>query len=85
MTHSIELSRSAHKALRDIPHTDVKKIKDKIEKLKKDPFPHGCEKLEGSDGLYRVRHGDYRVIYQVVKRKLIILIVKIAHRREVYR
>lgn len=85
MTYSIELSRNAYKALKDIPYADVKKIRDKIEKLKKEPFPHGYEKLEGNDGFYRIRSGDYRVIYQLFQKKLIILIVKIGHRREVYR
>ena len=85
MTYSIELSRLAHKALKNIPHSDVKKIRDKIEKLKKDPLPNGSEKLEGSDDLYRIRSGDYRVIYQIFNKKLFILVVKIGHRREIYR
>lgn len=85
MTYSVELSRSAYKALKNIPHADAKKIRDKIEKLKKEPLPHGCEKLEGNDDLYRIRSGDYRVIYQIFNKRLIILIVKIGHRREVYR
>lgn len=85
MTYTIELSRSAHKALKDIPHPDMKKIRDKIEKLKKDPLSHGCEKLEGNDDLYRIRFGDYRVIYQIFSKRLIILVVKIGHRREIYR
>lgn len=85
MIYSIELSRIAHKALKDIPHTDVRKIRDKIEKLMKEPLPNGCEKLAGNDDLYRIRSGDYRIIYQILKKRLIILVVKIGHRREVYR
>lgn len=85
MIYNIELSRNAYKALKDIPYTDVKKIRDKIEKLKKEPLPHGCEKLEGNEDLYRIRSGDYRVIYQIFSKKLIILVVKIGHRREIYR
>jgi mRNA interferase RelE/StbE len=85
VTYSIELSRGAYKALKDIPHNDVKKIREKIEKLKKEPLPHGSEKLEGNQGLYRIRSRDYRVIYQIFSKKLIILIVKIGHRREIYR
>ncbi len=85
MTYSIELSRNAHKALKDIPLADVKKIRDKIEKLKKEPLPNGCEKLEGNDDLYRIRSRDYRVIYQIFRKRLIILVVKIGHRREIYR
>lgn len=85
MIYTIELSRNAHKTLKDIPSADMKKIVTKIEKLKKDPLPHGCEKLEGHEDLYRICSGDYRVIYQFAKKRLIILIVKVGHRREVYR
>lgn len=85
MTYNIELSRCAYKSLKDIPQSDVRKIRDKIEKLKNDPLPHGSEKPEGYDDLYRIRSGDYRVIYQIVRRKLLILVVKIGHRREIYR
>jgi mRNA interferase RelE/StbE len=85
VTYSIEISRAAHKALKNIPLSDAKKIRDKIEKLKSDPLPNNSEKLEGSDDLYRIRSRDYRMIYQFFKKKLSILIVKIEHRREVYR
>lgn len=85
MIYRIELSRSAHKALKDIPQADMKKIRNKIEKLKKEPLPIGCEKLEGNGDLYRIRSGDYRVIYQIFNKRLLILIVKIGHRREIYR
>jgi mRNA interferase RelE/StbE len=85
VTYRIELSKSAHKALKDISLTDVRKIKNKIEKLKKESLPNGCEKLEGNDDLYRIRSGDYRVIYQIFRKRLIILVVKIGHRREVSR
>jgi mRNA interferase RelE/StbE len=83
--YSVELSRAAHKALKDIPNADIRKIRDKIEKLKKEPLPNGSEKLAGNDDLYRIRSGDYRIIYQILKKRLVILIVKIGHRREVYR
>lgn len=85
MTYSIELARAAHKALKDIPQADVRKIRNKIEKLKKEPLPSGCEKLEGNDDLYRIRSGDYRIIYQIFNKRLMVLVVKIGHRREVYR
>lgn len=85
MIYSIELSRTAHKALKNIPHADVRKIRGKIEKLKKEPLPGGCEKLAGNDDLYRIRSGDYRIIYQILKKRLVVLVIKIGHRREVYR
>ncbi len=54
-------------------------------KLKNNPFPSGCEKLSGNDYLFRIRSGDYRILYHVENKKLLILIVKIGHRREIYR
>jgi addiction module toxin, RelE/StbE family len=85
VNYTIELSRAADKAFKKVPQADAKKTRDKIEKLKKEPFPRLSEKLEGSDGLYRIRSGDYRIIYQILEKKLLILVVKIGHRREVYR
>ena len=85
MNYKIEVSRAAYKALKDIPLADLRRIHSKIEKLKKEPFPNGSEKLEGNEELFRIRSGDYRVIYQVLKARLLILIVKIGHRREIYR
>jgi mRNA interferase RelE/StbE len=85
VTYSIELARAAHKALKDIPQADVRKIRNKIDKLKQEPLPNGSEKLEGNGDFYRIRSGDYRIIYQIFNKKLIVLVVKIGHRREVYR
>ncbi len=85
MTYRVELSRESLKALKNIPLSDVKKIRDKIEKLKVNPFPIGCEKLAGNHDLYRMRSGDYRMIYQVLNKKLLVLVVKVGHRREIYR
>ena len=85
MTYKIEFTRAAEKQLADIPHTELKKVSKRIDKLASDPFPRGCDKLEGQENLYRVRQGDYRVIYSVFESKLLVLVVKVGHRREVYR
>lgn len=86
MTYTIELTHIALKNLEDIPKSDLKKIQKKIDVLATDPRPRKMEKLSGSDdNLYRVRSGDYRVIYRIFDKKLLILIVNIGHRREVYR
>ena len=53
--------------------------------MAENPFPSGIKKLEGEDGLYRLRVGDYRVLYQVQGKVLVVLIVGVGHRREVYR
>ncbi len=85
MTYTIEFSRAAEKQLYDLQNVDQKRIAKKIDKLASNPFPSGHEKLKGSDEFYRIRQGDYRIIYSIFEKKLTILIVKIGHRREVYR
>ena len=61
------------------------RLKPKIDKLAENPRPRGAEKLKGEDGLYRIRVGDYSVIYQVRDKALIVLVVKIGDRKEVYK
>lgn len=56
-----------------------------IEALGKDPHPQGSIQLKGGDGEYRIRVGSYRIIYDVKDRELIVLVLRVAHRREVYR
>ena len=85
MTYKVEIDTDIKKQLLDVPKNDVKKILKRIEKLANAPFPPGHEKLQGMDNLYRVRQGDYRILYSVFDDKLLVLVLKIGHRREVYR
>lgn len=85
LVYKIAFSHLAEKQLNSIPKADLKKIVNRIEKLKINPFPEGSEKLSEIEGCYRIRQGDYRIIYTVKNGELIILILKIGHRREVYR
>jgi mRNA interferase RelE/StbE len=57
----------------------------RIDALAKNPYPQGIKKIEGEDQLYRLRMGDYRILYQVKGKVLLVLIVGIGHRREIYR
>jgi mRNA interferase RelE/StbE len=75
---------SAAKELDSLPTKDLKRIAAKLQVLATDPRPLGSEKLSGQEK-YRIRQGDYRVLYSVHDEDLTVLIVKIAHRREVYR
>ncbi|WP_217994858.1 type II toxin-antitoxin system RelE family toxin [Methylogaea oryzae] len=61
------------------------RIVQAIDGLKTNPHPHGAVKLSGGQGLYRLRSGDYRVIYRIENAELLVLVVKVGHRREVYR
>lgn len=85
MPYEISYSRAAAKAFRGIHPHDQKALKAAIEKLSFNPRPPGCLQLSGGDGEYRIRVRDYRVVYDVVDAKLEILVLRIAHRREVYR
>lgn len=83
--YKIEISSTAEKALKKIPKKDLIKVIEAIQILSINPFPPGSRKLSGEDGVYRVRQGNYRIIYEVVDGKLIILVLKIGHRKDIYR
>ena len=80
----ILFKESVWKDLRKVPKTHLKKILSRIEKLKDDPRPIGCEKLTGQE-LYRVRQSKYRIIYSIQDNELTIWVIKVGHRSSVYR
>ena len=82
--YEVRLKRSVAKDLRAIPVKDVARILRHIEALKVDPRPPGVEKLSGQEK-YRIRQGVYRIIYEIRNQELIIVVVKIGHRRDIYR
>lgn len=84
MTYRIEILRSAQRQLADIDRQDQSRIISAIGQLANNPRPHGCRKLSGRTG-WRIRAGDYRVIYEIHDDRLFIMIVTIGHRRNVYR
>ena len=84
MRYSIEFVPSARRALAKLPLPMRKRIQVAIDDLADNPFPPGVKKLQGEDG-YRIRVGDYRVIYEVEQGRLTVLVIRIGHRREVYR
>ena len=75
---------SVLKDLRGLPKRDLQNILKTIKTLSKDPRPSGCEKLTGQDR-YRLRQGKYRIVYSIQDRELTIWIVKVGHRKDVYR
>jgi len=84
-SYQIIYKKSVDKDLRKLPALIRKQIIKKILLLSNEPHPVASSKLRGSIDLYRIRHTDYRIIYQISNDKLIILIIKIGHRKEVYR
>lgn len=84
MNYSVSILRRAQKTLEKIRGNDYEKIKTAIFDLENDPRPPGCKRLTGRDG-WRIRIGDYRVIYEIRNAELIVLVVDVGHRREIYR
>ena len=81
----IEFARSATKDLRAIDRQWIPRIMAAIESLAEDPRPVGCKKPAGSEHTYRIRVGDYRVIYDIRDGELVVFVVRVRHRRDVYR
>jgi mRNA interferase RelE/StbE len=82
--YEIFFRESVWKELRKVPKADLKKILSRIEQLGNDPRPMGCEKLTGHE-LYRVRQGNYRIVYSIQDNELTVWVVKVGHRKDVYR
>ncbi len=83
-SYRLRFKSSVVRDLRSIPNQDVAKILARIEALAEDPRPPGCEKLSGLPR-YRVRQGVYRIVYEIQDDVLLVLVVKIGHRKDVYR
>jgi len=79
------LGRSAEKDLRRLPNPIHDRIVRVVSALSKDPRPFGCRKLTGSENDWRIRVGDYRVIYEIANANRIVRINRVRHRKEVYR
>ena len=84
-TYRIELRPAARRALAGLAREPQERIRRAIDALTAMPRPAGIVKMHGSEGYYRLRVGDYRVVYAVEDDVLIVLVVRIGHRREVYR
>ncbi len=85
MKYAVALERAAARFLLRLRDAKLKKrLDDAIEALSDDPRPNGCRKLAGTSDRYRIRVGDYRIIYRVDDGKVVVLVLLIGHRREVY-
>jgi len=82
--YKIEIKKSAVKELNSIPKKDLKKIVQKIRSLSDNPRPNRCVRLSGQER-YRIRQGDYRILYSIENEILVVYVIKIGHRKEVYR
>jgi mRNA interferase RelE/StbE len=82
--YEIFFRESVWKELKKVPKADLKKILSRIEQLGTDPRSMGCEKLTGHE-LYRIRQGNYRIVYSIQDNELTVWVVKVGHRKDVYR
>ena len=82
--YKILIKKSAVKELETIPKKDLQKIVKRINDLSDNPLPHGVQKLSHKEH-YRIRQGNYRIVYSIKKNELVIYIIKIGHRKEIYR
>ncbi len=82
--YKIYIKPSAAKELKKIPKRVLQKIIGRIKKLSKNPRPFGCEKLSDEER-YRIRQGNYRIVYSIEDKELIVFVIKVSHRREVYK
>ena len=83
--YTIVFARSARRELDKLSDSIVDRMLPRIEELSANPRPHGCRKIKGSDNLWRLRVGDYRVIYAVDDRQRLVDIVTVRHRRDAYK
>jgi mRNA interferase RelE/StbE len=85
MLYSIQFTPHAERDFSALKRGVQQRLRRRIDRLAEDPFPVGARKLHAEEPFYRIRVGDYRVIYQVGTDQLVVIVVKIGHRREVYR
>lgn len=85
MRYTVDIDTKAAREIRALPRHEQSRIMAKAEALAGNPRPAGSVKLSGESGLWRIRSGVYRVIYQIQDARLLITVVKVGHRREVYR
>lgn len=83
--YRIEWKQSARKELRKLAKTAIPKVIEAVTVLAEDPHPIGSKKLRGSERMYRIRVGDYRVVYSIFSDELIIEVVRVSHRKDIYR
>ncbi len=84
MIYRVEIAPAAKRQIKKLPTAVQQQIIRRLEDLAVEPRPTGIVKLKGSESLYRVRLGDYRVVYEIQDAQLLILVVKVGHRSDVY-
>ncbi len=84
-SYKIEWKHSAIKELKKLDKPTIKRIITVVDSLTTNPIPKNCRKLKGTTSIYRIRVGNYRIIYSLRSHKLIIEIIRVGHRKDIYR
>ena len=85
MAYAVEFSPGAAREFSKLAREIQRRLRPRIDALADDPRPAGAKKLKAREDLWRIRAGDHRIVYEVRDRILVVLVVRVAHRREVYR
>jgi len=85
MRYGIEFTVSALREFKALDRTLQRRIGSQISELGSNPFPPGAKKIQGGEDVFRIRTGDYRIIYRLDGKRVVIVIVRIGHRKDVYR
>ena len=85
MTYQIDVTPAARRDLLKLPKDVARRIDAHILALAENPYPSGAHKLEDSEDVFRVRVGDYRILYRVEGHQLVVVIIRVGHRRDIYR
>ena len=85
MRYRVDLTPRARKQLGELDKPVQARVVRKLDELADDPRPPGCKKLQGDDNLWRIRVGDYRIVFSIHDDVLLVMVARVAHRRDVYR
>ena len=83
--YQVKVAEEAAKFIRKQDKRIQRQIINSIRELAQNPRPQGCKKLQGYKELYRIRSGNYRIVYTIREKKLLVLVVRVAHRKDIYR
>ena len=85
-SYSVKIKNSAQKEIRNLPNKELRdKVVSIINGLYINPVPDESKKIKGSNNIYRIREGTYRIVYQIYKSELLILVIRVRHRKDAYR
>lgn len=85
-SYSVKIKSSAQKEIRKLPSMEIRdKIVEIIDDLRINPVPDEAKKIKGSNNIYRIRQGTYRIVYQIYKDELLIIVIRVWHRKDAYR